>query len=97
LWDVTTPLIGRDLTIECKSRKDGFREFYRWLEDRDLLVVKSDRHKPLVVVPWALAIQIATIAESHFSLLRQRQSAEPAAPLGRGNRRASAAIHKQQA
>jgi len=27
--DVTTPLIGRDLTIECKSRANGFLNFIR--------------------------------------------------------------------
>ena len=78
--DLTIPVLGVDRTVECKSRKDGFRELYSWLEGRDLLVVKSDRHEPLVVVPWKLAVQVATVAESHSSLLRRQQSAEPAAP-----------------
>jgi Holliday junction resolvase len=61
--DVTIPLLGVDRTIEVKCRADGFRELYTWLDGRDLLVVKADRREPLVVVPLALAAQIARAAE----------------------------------
>ena len=63
LGDLTVPLLGRDLCVEAKARKDGFRELYRWLAERDLLVVKADRREPLVVIPLRLAIEIATAAE----------------------------------
>ena len=63
LGDLTVPLLGRDLCVEAKARKDGFRELYTWLRDRDLLVVKADRREPLVVLPLRLAIEIATAAE----------------------------------
>jgi Archaeal holliday junction resolvase (hjc) len=35
LGDLTVPVLGRDLVIEAKAHKDGFRELYSWLEDRD--------------------------------------------------------------
>jgi hypothetical protein len=61
--DLTVPVLGVDRTVECKSRKDGFRELYSWLQARDLLVIKSDRREPLVVLPLRLAIEIAVAAE----------------------------------
>ncbi len=63
LGDLTTPLLGRDMVVEVKARADGFRELYGWLQDRNLLVLKADRREPLVVLPLALAIEIATAAE----------------------------------
>jgi hypothetical protein len=78
--DLTCPCLGRDLILEVKARARGFSQIYEWLQDRDALIIRADRREPLVVVPWKLAIQIATVAESHSSLPRQRQPAEPAAP-----------------
>jgi hypothetical protein len=49
----------RMLRIECKARADGFKQFYDWLDQRDVLIVKSDRHEPLVVVRLSLAAEIA--------------------------------------
>jgi hypothetical protein len=57
------PLLGSDKVVEVKCRADGFRELYRWLEGRDLLVVKADRRDPLVVLPLRLAAEIAAAAE----------------------------------
>jgi Holliday junction resolvase len=61
--DVTAPLIGRDLTIECKSRANGFLKLYAWLEGRDVLIVKADRRDALVILPLRLAAEIAITAE----------------------------------
>lgn len=61
--DITVPVIGRDLTVEVKARADGFRELYRWLAGRDLLIVRADRCEPLVVLPLHLAAEIAAAAE----------------------------------
>src|SRR5262249_3399022 len=61
--DISVPLLGRDLTVECKARKDGFRELYAWLDGRDALIVRADRKEPLVVVPMRLAVEIAAAAE----------------------------------
>jgi Holliday junction resolvase len=63
LGDLTVPLLGRDLVVECKSRASGFCEFYSWLQGRDLLIIKADRREPLVVLPLRLAIEIALAAE----------------------------------
>ena len=59
--DVIVPLVGRDLCLEVKSRADGFRELYSWLDGRDVLIVKADRQEPLVVVRLYLAIEIAKL------------------------------------
>jgi Holliday junction resolvase len=61
--DVSVPLLGADRRVEVKIRASGFRELYRWLNGADLLVVRSDRHEPLVVIPLRLAIEIASAAE----------------------------------
>jgi Holliday junction resolvase len=61
--DLTLPLLGRDHVVEVKVRATGFRQLYAWLEGRDMLVVRADRREPLVVVPLALGIEIATAAE----------------------------------
>jgi Holliday junction resolvase len=63
LGDFTLPLLGLDHVVEVKVRADGFREIYRWLEGRDILVVKADRREPLAVVPLTLAAKIALAAE----------------------------------
>ena len=57
--DIVLPLIGRDLCVEVKSRAEGFRELYSWLDERDVLIVKADRREPLVVVRMSLAVEIA--------------------------------------
>jgi hypothetical protein len=61
--DLSIPLLGIDRTAEVKCRANGFRELYGWLDGRSLLIVKADRREPLLVVPWRLAIEIATAAE----------------------------------
>ena len=57
--DIILPLMGRDLCVEVKARADGFRELYRWLNERDTLIVKADRQEPLVFLRMSLAAQIA--------------------------------------
>jgi Holliday junction resolvase len=60
--DIVLPLLGRDLCVEVKCRAQGFRELYSWLDGRDVLIVKADRHEPLVVVRLSLAAEIAKVA-----------------------------------
>ena len=43
--DIVMPLMGRDLCLEAKARADGFRELYGWLDQRDVLIVKTDRQE----------------------------------------------------
>jgi hypothetical protein len=76
--DVSVPLLGGDRTVEVKARASGFRELYRWLNGRDLLVVRADRREPLVVVPLRFAIEIATIAENNRASRPSPQRAETA-------------------
>ncbi len=60
--DIVLPLMGRDLCVEVKARAAGFRELYSWLTNRDVLVVKTDRQEPLVVLRLSLAAEIAKLA-----------------------------------
>jgi hypothetical protein len=62
LGDVTVPILNVDRVVEVKCRADGFRELYRWLIDRDILIVRADRNEPLVVLPLKLAADIAAKA-----------------------------------
>jgi hypothetical protein len=61
--DITVPLLGIDRTVEVKVRGNGFRELYRWLDGRDLLIVRADRLEPLVILPLRVAAEIAAAAE----------------------------------
>jgi hypothetical protein len=60
--DVTTPLLGRDLTVEVKARH-RFAQLYDWIDGADVLVIQGDRQQPLVVVRLRFALEIAVAAE----------------------------------
>jgi hypothetical protein len=46
-------VIGPDGKIwECKARKDGFKQFYKWIDGKDALVIKADGKKWLVVMEY---------------------------------------------
>lgn len=51
------PLVG-----EVKGRKgaDGFRLLERWLGDDDMLFLRRDRARPLVVLPWRVWERLLT-------------------------------------
>jgi Holliday junction resolvase len=61
--DISIPILGADLIAECKSRRDGFRELYGWLDGKNLLLLKADRRPVLVIVPIDLALRVAVAAE----------------------------------
>jgi hypothetical protein len=61
--DISMPLLGLDRDVEVKSRAKGCATLYKWLEDRDVLIVKADRATPLVVLRLPLAIEVAKAAE----------------------------------
>jgi Holliday junction resolvase len=63
--DLSVPLLGIDRRVEVKARGDGFRNLYRWQNGADLLIVRADRHEPLVILPMKLAAEIAAVAEGH--------------------------------
>jgi hypothetical protein len=62
LGDLTVPVLNVDRVVEVKVRANGFRELYRWLDERDILIVRADRSEPLVVLPLKLAAEIAAKA-----------------------------------
>lgn len=50
---------GLGLLWECKARKDGFKQLYKWLEgDADALAIKADRKEWLVVLPAEKFLEI---------------------------------------
>ena len=62
--DLSVPLLGTDRRCEVKVRGNGFIQLYDWLEGgADMLIVRADRRTPLVIIPWKLAVEIATTAE----------------------------------
>ena len=72
--DISVPFLGVDRLVEVKIRANGFRELYRWLVGRDLLIVRSNRSEPLVVLPMSLAIEVAKIAERKKEFLRKQDN-----------------------
>jgi Holliday junction resolvase len=63
LGDVTVPVLNVDRVVEVKCRSNGFRELYKWLEQRDMLIVRADRKEPLIILSLKLAAEIAAKAE----------------------------------
>jgi len=63
LGDLSVPVLGVDRVVEVKHRRAGFRQIYKWLADRDILIVRADRAEPLVVLPLKLAGEILSAAE----------------------------------
>jgi Holliday junction resolvase len=61
--DITVPLLGQDRRAEVKVRAHGFSQIYGWLGENDFLIVRADRSKLLVVLPFDLAVEIAQAAE----------------------------------
>jgi hypothetical protein len=49
----------RTLRIECKARANEFGSLYRWLDERDVLIVRADRQEPLVILRLSLAAALA--------------------------------------
>lgn len=70
--DLVTVVAGRGLRLECKRRKDGWTEQYRWLQQADALVMRADRKPALVCLPF----------ETFLALVGDQQSEtqEEAAP-----------------
>jgi hypothetical protein len=64
--DLSVQVLGVPRRVQVKVRRDGFRELYGWLSDgADLLIVRADRKKPLIVLSLALAAAVAAKADEH--------------------------------
>jgi hypothetical protein len=48
--DITVPVLGQDVKLECKVRASGFRTIYGWLGENYGLVIKADREEQLIVL-----------------------------------------------
>lgn len=56
--DVQIVLKDKTLIAEVKARKDGFKQIYDWLDDKDLLIIKADRKPHLVILDMNLFIKL---------------------------------------
>ena len=54
--DISIITAGEKLTAEVKARKngEGFLTLERWLGENDMLILKRDRQRPMVVLPWEM-------------------------------------------
>jgi hypothetical protein len=46
--DISMPLLGVDRDVEVRSRAKGCATLYKWLQDRDIGVVKADPNGKLI-------------------------------------------------
>jgi len=51
-------LIVEGMTAEVKIRHNGFKEIYKWLEEKDILCLKADRKDGLIVMPLETFLSI---------------------------------------
>lgn len=58
-------LIVENKTAEVKARAKGFKELYKWLQDRDLLFLKADFRDYLVVMRLDEFIGLLKEAKQH--------------------------------
>ncbi len=56
--DIIIALNEKEYICEVKSRGEGFRQIYKWLEGKDMLFVKADRKKYLAVIPLEIFLKI---------------------------------------
>lgn len=45
---------GRRAEVKSRANGQGFVTLEKWLADNDLLFLRRDRQKPLVLMPWAV-------------------------------------------
>jgi Archaeal holliday junction resolvase (hjc) len=64
--DLVWSLQGHGYRLEVKWRGNGFKQVYDWLaQGSDMLVIRADDQKPLLVLPLTLAAQL--LAGQHSS------------------------------
>jgi len=56
--DLNLPLLKILRRVEIKCQANGFRTLYKWLVDKDILFVRADRSKPLVVMPMDMLLEL---------------------------------------
>lgn len=61
--DLSVPVMGDDWRVEVKVRARDFVRLYAWLADNRALIVRADRHRPLVILPLDAALDILDAAE----------------------------------
>ena len=49
--DIWLHLPDKLFKIECKKRKSGFKQIYKWLEGNDMVVIEQDRCNPILCIP----------------------------------------------
>jgi hypothetical protein len=64
-FDLIVPLFGREMKVETKHYANGFQTLYKWLSPPtvDMLIVRADHSKPLVVIPLVDFIALQNAAK----------------------------------
>lgn len=70
--DVTAPIMGADRKIECKIRKDGYRELYKHLAENDILAHRSNNRSSLVTMRLDFFLQVLRRANNDYARDEQR-------------------------
>ena len=73
-------LANQTLRLESKVRKNGFSLIYHRLGTADILVIKSDRERPLAVVETANQAQKATSSPTLIPSPNQQNENNPLTP-----------------
>ncbi len=52
--------VADEFLAEVKARKsgEGFVTLEKWLNKADFLLLRRDRHPPMVVMPWSVYVQL---------------------------------------
>jgi len=48
--DMIINLNGKEMIGEVKARKEGFKEIYKWIDNKDFLFLRADRKDFLIVM-----------------------------------------------
>lgn len=61
--DVSMPVLGRDVTLECKARANGFKQIYDWMADNYGVVLRADRKQPLICIRLTDFVELARLSD----------------------------------
>lgn len=76
--DIEVRLRDSKLTLEAKSRANGFQLIYKALGSNDLLAIKQDRQEPLIVMRLKDVVGLLGVSQAGVS--PPWEAAEPAQP-----------------
>lgn len=62
--DIVAEIAGSDWRLECKAKKGGFKEDYKWLGPGiDAVIKKADRQEPLITLHLGAFLELVERVE----------------------------------